>query len=108
MNEQNREHISIAGISKIYGPVRAVNDLSLTIDRGECLALLGPSGCGKTTILRMLAGLEKPDQGKIFFQSRDVTDSSPEARNIGLVFQNYALFPHLNVADNVGYGLRAR
>src|SRR5687768_6560204 len=92
------EHLALSSIHKRFGSVQAVKDLTLAIDRGECLALLGPSGCGKTTILRMLAGLEEPDGGKIFLNQREITRLAPEARNIGLVFQNYALFPHLSVA----------
>lgn len=103
-----KTHLQLVGVSKSYGSVRAVETLSLQIQLGECLALLGPSGCGKTTILRSIAGLEKPDQGKILLGERDITNLSPELRNIGLVFQNYALFPHLSVAENVGFGLAAR
>jgi putative spermidine/putrescine transport system ATP-binding protein len=101
-------HLQLSNLSKRYGNVRAVADLSLSIERGECLALLGPSGCGKTTILRLIAGLERPDNGRLILAERDITKLSPEARNIGLVFQNYALFPHLSVAENVAFGLAAR
>ncbi|HEY9502106.1 MAG TPA: ATP-binding cassette domain-containing protein, partial [Pyrinomonadaceae bacterium] len=82
--------------------------MSLNVERGEFFGLLGPSGCGKTTTLRMIAGLETPDSGSIHFQSDDITNLPPEKRGFGMVFQNYALFPHLNVFENVAFGLRAR
>jgi ABC-type Fe3+/spermidine/putrescine transport system ATPase subunit len=78
------------------------------VDQGEFFGLLGPSGCGKTTTLRIIAGLEQPDEGSIHFESRDITNLPPERRGFGMVFQNYALFPHLNVFENVAFGLRAR
>ena len=86
----------------------AVDDLSLEIHAGETLAILGPSGCGKTTTLRLIAGLERPDAGQVSFAGRDVTPLPIERRDVGVVFQNYALFPNLNVADNIGYGLKVR
>src|SRR4029079_18398829 len=86
----------------------AVVDISLDVARGEFFGLLGPSGCGKTTTLRMIAGLEKPDAGTIEFDEADITNSPAERRGFGMVFQNYALFPHLNVSENVACGLRAR
>jgi iron(III) transport system ATP-binding protein len=100
--------LSLQNISKRYGATRAVADLSLAVERGEFFGLLGPSGCGKTTTLRMIAGLEKPDAGTIAFDDEDITARSPEHRGFGMVFQNYALFPHLNVFENVAFGLRAR
>ena len=100
--------LSLKLISKRYGATRAVENLSLQVDRGEFFGLLGPSGCGKTTTLRMIAGLETPDAGLIEFDGRDITRLSAEKRGFGMVFQNYALFPHLNVFDNVAFGLRAR
>ena len=100
--------LSLQNISKRYGEALAVADLSLDIERKEFFGLLGPSGCGKTTTLRMLAGLETPDGGRIEFDGRDITTLSPERRGFGMVFQNYALFPHLNVFENVAFGLRAR
>jgi len=100
--------LSLKNLSKQYGVTRAVEDLSLGVERGEFFGLLGPSGCGKTTILRMIAGLETPDNGVIAFDGRDITRQSPENRGFGMVFQNYALFPHLNVFDNVAFGLSAR
>jgi iron(III) transport system ATP-binding protein len=101
--------LSLQNISKRYGEAEAaVADLSLDIERKEFFGLLGPSGCGKTTTLRMIAGLETPDNGAINFDGRDITHLSPERRGFGMVFQNYALFPHLNVFENVAFGLRAR
>jgi ABC-type Fe3+/spermidine/putrescine transport system ATPase subunit len=100
--------LSLQNISKRYGDTSAVADLSLDIERKEFFGLLGPSGCGKTTTLRMIAGLETPDSGQINFDGRDITRLSPERRGFGMVFQNYALFPHLNVFENVAFGLRAR
>ena len=100
--------LTLNQISKHFGSVRAVADVSLNVERGEFFGLLGPSGCGKTTTLRMIAGLEKPDSGTIQFGDRDITLLSPEKRGFGMVFQNYALFPHLNVFENVAFGLRAR
>jgi iron(III) transport system ATP-binding protein len=101
--------LSLQNISKRYGETTtAVADLSLDIERKEFFGLLGPSGCGKTTTLRMIAGLETPDRGRIEFDGRDITELSPERRGFGMVFQNYALFPHLNVFENVAFGLRAR
>ena len=100
--------LSLQNISRHFGATRAVADVSLDVAQGEFFGLLGPSGCGKTTTLRMIAGLEKPDSGSIRFQDKDITDLPPERRGFGMVFQNYALFPHLNVFENVAFGLRAR
>src|SRR6476660_7854931 len=100
--------LSLDHISKSFGSTRAVNDVSLDVNQGEFFGLLGPSGCGKTTTLRMIAGLEQPDAGSIQFEGRDITNLPPERRGFGMVFQNYALFPHLNVFENVAFGLRAR
>jgi iron(III) transport system ATP-binding protein len=93
---------------RVKGEVYAARDVSLDVAPGEFLTLLGPSGCGKTTTLRMIAGFEKPDAGRILFAGEDVTDMPANQRNIGFVFQNYALFPHLSVAENVAYGLQMR
>lgn len=101
--------IRLKGVTKRYGPVEAVRDLTLDVYEGELFVLLGPSGCGKTTTLRLVAGLERPDAGEIEVGGRVVAGSRwvpPEARGIGMVFQDYALFPHLRVADNVAFGLR--
>ncbi|WP_323035098.1 ABC transporter ATP-binding protein [Pararhodobacter sp.] len=84
----------------------AVERVNLVVGEGELLALLGPSGCGKTTTLRMIGGFEQPDEGRVLFENRDITHLTPEARGIGFVFQDYALFPHLSVLDNVKFGLR--
>ncbi len=94
--------------SRSAPPTLAVDDLTLTVERGELLTLLGPSGCGKTTTLRMIAGFERPTAGSIRVAGRDVTRLAPQKRGIGMVFQNYALFPHLDVAENVAFGLRTR
>jgi ABC-type Fe3+/spermidine/putrescine transport system ATPase subunit len=101
-------HLQLVGISKIFEKIEAVRKLSLEVGRGEIICILGPSGCGKTTTLRMIAGLEIPTSGTILAGGRDLTRVPARDRNIGLVFQNYALFPHLNVFENVAFGLRAR
>jgi iron(III) transport system ATP-binding protein len=100
--------LSLKNIQKSFGATRAVDDVSLDVNQGEFFGLLGPSGCGKTTTLRMIAGLEIPDSGVIEFHGQNITRSPPERRGFGMVFQNYALFPHLNVFENVAFGLRAR
>ncbi|MDF5751669.1 ABC transporter ATP-binding protein [Spongiactinospora sp. TRM90649] len=102
------DQVVFAGIHKRYGTVTAVRDLNLGIREGEFLTLLGPSGSGKTTTLRMLAGLEAATSGDILLAGRRVTDEVPEKRNIGLVFQHYALFPHMTVAQNVAFPLQMR
>ena len=93
---------------RIKGEVTAVDNVSLDVAPGEFLTLLGPSGCGKTTTLRMIAGFERPDRGRVFIGDEDVTDLMANRRNIGFVFQNYALFPHLSVFENVAYGLKVQ
>jgi putative spermidine/putrescine transport system ATP-binding protein len=95
-------------LSKSFGPARAVDAVSLRVEPGEFFSLLGPSGCGKTTILRLIAGLEDPEQGDIRLRSQSVLDAPPYARRLGMVFQHYALFPHLSVERNVAYGLERR
>src|SRR5829696_2793259 len=98
--------VSIEGVSKSYASVEAVCDVSLDVRRGEFVSLLGPSGCGKSTILRMIAGFEAVDQGSIRINGIDVSDVPPHRRPVNMVFQSYALFPHLNVADNIAFGPR--
>ena len=93
---------------RVKGEVYAARDVSLTVQPGEFVTLLGPSGCGKTTTLRMIAGFEHPDAGRVYIGEQDVTDLMANRRNIGFVFQNYALFPHLSVFENVAYGLRVQ
>ena len=100
--------IELRAVSKRYGTAAVVDDVSFTIEAGSLVTLLGPSGCGKTTTLRMIAGLETPSAGRVLIGGRDVTDWAPAERNVSLVFQSYALFPHLTVLDNVAYGPRVR
>ena len=102
------EHISKTFLHRVKGRLTAVDDVVLDVLPGELLTLLGPSGCGKTTTLRMVAGFEKPSQGRIFFGTDDVTDLMVNQRGLGFVFQNYALFPHLSIFENVAYGLRVK
>ena len=102
-----RGAVSIEGIRKTYGDVVAVDGVSLAVQHGEFLTLLGPSGCGKTTLLRMLAGFEQPDEGRILISGRDVAGVPPHERPVNTVFQHYALFPHRSVAGNVAFGLEA-
>ncbi|GIK96030.1 MAG: polyamine-transporting ATPase [Alphaproteobacteria bacterium] len=100
--------ISIRNVSKHFGSVRAVDDLSFDIQRGEFFSLLGPSGCGKTTLLRMLAGFEVPTSGEIFIDGQPMSAVAPNERPTNMVFQSYAIFPHLNVRQNIAYGLRRK
>ena len=99
-------YVRILGVSKRFGATVAVDDVSLDIQRGELIALLGSSGSGKTTLLRMLAGFERPDTGRILIDGQDVADVPPYARPVNMMFQSYALFPHMTVAQNVAFGLR--
>jgi len=98
--------LSLSGISKQFDGKTVLDELSLTIDDGEFITLLGPSGCGKTTLLRMMAGFEHPDEGTVTLSGVDITQTPPEHRPLNTVFQNYALFPHMSVFDNVAYGLK--
>ena len=100
--------VSVEGVVKSFGNQPAVNDISLKVLKGEFLTLLGPSGCGKTTLLNLIAGFLEPDRGEIFIDGEVVTRVPPYLRSIGMVFQNYALFPHMTVAENVAFGLKMR
>jgi spermidine/putrescine ABC transporter ATP-binding subunit len=102
------EAVRLDGVTKRFGPAVALNEAWLKIGRGEFMTLLGPSGCGKTTLLNLVAGFLSPNGGEIFIDNKLVTDVPAYARETGIVFQNYALFPHMNVASNVAYGLKAR
>jgi multiple sugar transport system ATP-binding protein len=100
--------VRFEGVHKIFGTETAVEDLNLTVEAGEFMVLVGPSGCGKTTTLRMLAGLERPSYGRILIGERLVNNISPRFRDVAMVFQSYALYPHMNVYDNLAFGMRAR
>src|ERR1700709_360082 len=100
--------IQLDHVVKNWGPARAVDGVSLTAEEGSLLVLLGPSGCGKSTTLRLIAGLEQPDSGRVMIGGTDVTHLTPAQRGIAMVFQSYALFPHLSVAENIVFGLRVR
>ena len=108
MPPQPEPDVRLAGLRKAYGDVTAVDDVELEIARGEFFTLLGPSGSGKTTTLRLIAGFERPDAGTIELRGKDVSRLPPYARDVNTVFQDYALFPHMTVGDNVGYGLVVR
>ncbi|MDD9728642.1 ABC transporter ATP-binding protein, partial [Mameliella sp. AT18] len=105
---RDRNYLILDAITAMYGDTVAVDQLTLEIARGELLSLLGPSGCGKTTTLRMIAGFIQPSSGHIMVNGQDITRLPPHKRNIGVVFQAYALFPHLSALENVGFGLRMR
>src|SRR5438445_701021 len=100
--------VRFEGVHKIFGTETAVEDLNLRVNAGEFLVLVGPSGCGKTTTLRMLAGLERPSYGRILIGDKLVNNVSPRFRDVAMVFQSYALYPHMNVYDNLAFGMRAR
>jgi ABC-type Fe3+/spermidine/putrescine transport system ATPase subunit len=101
-------HIRLENIGKSFGPARVLDGCAVEVARGTVLSLLGPSGCGKTTLLRIIAGFVEPDSGRVTVDGRDITDLPANRRQVGFVFQNYALFPHLDVRRNVAYGLRVR
>ena len=98
--------LSVEHASKRFGAVAALDDVSLTVDPGEFFALLGPSGCGKTTLMRLVAGFETPDSGRVTLAGQDLAGAPPHRRPVNMMFQSYALFPHLNVFDNIAFGLR--
>ena len=108
----SEKRLQVSGLTKVFataeGPIRAVDDVNLEVEAGEFFSLLGPSGCGKTTTLRMISGLETATAGSIRFGSRDLASLAPADRNLGMVFQSYALFPHMTVLENAAYGLRVR
>jgi putative spermidine/putrescine transport system ATP-binding protein len=99
-------HLTLSNISKQFGETAAVQDFNLDVDRGEFVSFLGPSGCGKTTTLRMIAGFEIPTMGKVILDDIEITDKAPNQRNVGMVFQAYALFPNMSVAQNIGFGMQ--
>ena len=105
---ERRVGIALEGVSKRYGRSEAVKDVSLAIEEGEFFSLLGPSGCGKTTTLRVIAGFEVPDSGRVVLQGEDVTRVTPNRRPVNMVFQQYALFPHMSIYDNVAFGLKVK
>lgn len=100
--------LCIENISKKYGKKLVLEDISFNVEKGEFLSILGPSGCGKTTLLRILIGIEQPSSGRLLKEGTEITLSPPRERNIGIVFQNYSLFPNMSVRDNISYALRAR
>ncbi|WP_293960346.1 ABC transporter ATP-binding protein [uncultured Fusobacterium sp.] len=99
-------YLRIENLKKIFEENRGIEKIDFSIEKGELISLLGPSGCGKTTLLNIIGGFLKPDNGKIYLEDRDITDISPEKRDISTVFQSYALFPHMNVLENIKYGLK--
>ena len=100
--------VVVENLSKEFGKVRAVNNINLKVNDGEFLVLLGPSGCGKSTLLRMISGLEFPTYGKIIIGNKDVTRVIPKERDISMVFQNYALYPHMTIGENIRFPLVSR
>ena len=100
--------IDLINISKSFDGVPVLDELNLYIRENEFLTLLGPSGCGKTTTLRILGGFEHPDTGKVLFDGRDITDTPPNKRQLNTVFQKYALFPHMSIAENIAFGLQIK
>jgi len=101
-------HLTLSNICKQFGETQAVCDFSLDVEKGEFVSFLGPSGCGKTTTLRMIAGFEVPTTGKVILDDVEITDKAPNQRNVGMVFQAYALFPNMSVAQNIGFGMQIR
>src|SRR4029077_4224929 len=107
-DSENPVEVGLYGVTKRFGDVVAVDDVTIEVARGEFFSLLGPSGCGKTTSLRMIAGFEEPNEGRVMLTGTDIGGVPPYKRNVNTVFQSYALFPHLTVADNVAFGLRRK
>ena len=105
---QDKKIIEVKNVSKIFDEKPAVKNVSFAIKEGEFVTFLGPSGCGKTTMLRMIAGFEKPTEGSIYLNGQDITNIPPHKRPINTVFQKYALFPHLNVFNNIAFGLKLK
>ena len=101
-------HLSLNNISKQFANNTVVKDFNLDVEKGEFVSFLGPSGCGKTTTLRMIAGFEIPTTGTVTLEDEDITNKAPNQRNVGMVFQAYALFPNMTVAQNIGFGLKIR
>ncbi len=104
----NEVILKLCGISKAFDGKTVINKLDLEINRNEFVTILGPSGCGKSTTLRIIGGFEKPDEGRVIFEGEDITGLSPDKRNVNTVFQKYSLFPHMNVAENIAFGLRLK
>ena len=102
------ELIKLENVSKSYDGTLVLDELDLTVNENEFVTLLGPSGCGKTTTLRIIGGFESPDSGRVFFSGNDITTISPNHRHINTVFQKYALFPHMTVAENIAFGLKLK
>src|SRR5574339_913599 len=101
-------YLTLSNISKQFGDTYAVRDFNLDVEKGEFVSFLGPSGCGKTTTLRMVAGFETPSEGTITLDGAEITNKPPNQRNMGMIFQSYALFPNMPVAQHIGFGLRVR
>src|SRR6188768_2213425 len=108
MSDPSSGFLALSHVKKQFGAFAAVEDFVLTAERGEFVSFLGPSGCGKTTTLRMIAGFEYPDSGSISVDGREITNLPPNKRNVGMVFQSYALFPNMSVASNIGFGMRVK
>ncbi len=107
-NEKERDILELRNISKSFDGKKVLDDLSLSIGRNEFITLLGPSGCGKSTTLRIIGGFVRPDEGAVFFEGRDITNLAAEKRNVNTVFQKYSLFPHMNVEENIAFGLKLK
>lgn len=108
MNENKNQNIKIVNIEKSFDGVPILKNVNLEIEQGEFFSIIGPSGCGKTTLLRMIAGFISPDNGAIYLGDQDITTLPPNLRNVNTIFQKYALFPHLNVYDNVAFPLKIK